>query len=94
LNHEGVFFAKGCVTIFELKEAILDNILTHDHVNLTILYYPGDILTTITIWKQPLAWTSMEGFLLKEFMLSYDQSYVPEVDVEGMIGVKKKKCLQ
>jgi hypothetical protein len=33
----------------------------------------------------------MEGFLLKELFFSYNESYVPEVDVEGMIGVKKKK---
>jgi hypothetical protein len=33
----------------------------------------------------------MEGFLLKEFLLSYNESYVLEVDVEGMIGLKKKK---
>jgi hypothetical protein len=26
-------------------------------------------------------------------LLSYDESYIPEVDVEGMIGVKKKKTL-
>ncbi len=33
----------------------------------------------------------MEGFLLKEFLLSYDESYMLGVDVEGMIGMKKKK---
>jgi hypothetical protein len=27
---------------------------------------------------------------LKELLFSYDESYVLEVDVEGMIGVKKK----
>jgi hypothetical protein len=33
----------------------------------------------------------MEGFSLKEFLFSYIESYVHEVDVEGMIGVKRKK---
>jgi hypothetical protein len=33
----------------------------------------------------------MEGFSFKEFLLSYDESYILEVDVEGMIGLKKKK---
>jgi hypothetical protein len=28
--------------------------------------------------------------LLKEILLSYNESYIFEVDVEGMIGVKKK----
>jgi hypothetical protein len=36
----------------------------------------------------------MEGFLLKELLLSYDESYLPEVDVEGMIGVKKKTLVK
>jgi hypothetical protein len=33
---EGVLLTKGCVTIFDLREAILDNILRDDHVGLTI----------------------------------------------------------
>jgi hypothetical protein len=32
----------------------------------------------------------MEGFLLKQILFSYDESYVLEMDVQGMIGVKKK----
>jgi hypothetical protein len=32
----------------------------------------------------------MEGFLLKELLLSYNGSYLLEVDAKGMIGVKKK----
>jgi hypothetical protein len=31
----------------------------------------------------------MEGLSLKELLLSYNASYVLEVDVEGMIGLKK-----
>jgi hypothetical protein len=34
----------------------------------------------------------MEGFLLKELLLSYSESYV--VDVEGMIGLKKEIWFQ
>jgi hypothetical protein len=30
-------------------------------------------------------------FIKKEVLLSYDENYVSKVDVEGMIGVKKKK---
>jgi hypothetical protein len=73
-----------------LKETIMDNILGHDHVGLTILYCPIDIPTIMTIWKWSLIQTTMEGFSLKELILSYDESYVLEVDVEGMFGVKKK----
>jgi hypothetical protein len=31
----------------------------------------------------------MERFVLKELLLSYNESYVPKMDVEGMISVKK-----
>jgi hypothetical protein len=41
LDLEGVFFMKGCVAASNLREAILDDILRHDHVGLTILYCTG-----------------------------------------------------
>ncbi len=85
--------AKGHVIAFNLKEAIMDNILTHDHVNLTIFYCLGDISVVRTIWKQLLVQTIMEGFSLKELLVSHNESYIPEVDVEGMIGANKKKKL-
>jgi hypothetical protein len=91
LDLEGVFLAKVRVMIFNLGEEILDDFLGHDHVNLTILSYLGDISTIMTIEKWPLIQTTMEGFFLKEFLLSYDENYVPKVDVEGMISVKEKK---
>jgi len=74
-----------------LREAIMDNIFRDDDVNLTIIYCPGNISAVMIIWKWPLVHTTMEGFSLKEFLLLYDESYVLEVDAEGMIGVKKKK---
>jgi hypothetical protein len=48
----------------------------------------------MTIWKWSLAHITMDKLLLKELLLSYNESYVPKVDVEGMIGVKKKKLQQ
>jgi hypothetical protein len=41
--------------VFDPREAILDNILGHDHVDLTIFYYLKNISTVMTIWKWPLA---------------------------------------
>ncbi len=87
---EGVFLAKRHMMASNLREAILDNILGDDDVNLTIVYCPGNISIVMIIWKWPLVQTTMEGFSLKEFLLLYDESYVLQVDVEGMIGVKKK----
>jgi hypothetical protein len=80
---------KGCVMACNSKEAILDEILGDDHVSLTIFYYPKDISMIMTIWKWLLSQTTMEGFSLKELLLSYDESYILEIDVKRMIGVKK-----
>jgi hypothetical protein len=41
LDLEGIFFTKGCVAAFNLREAILDDMLGHDHVGLTIFYCTG-----------------------------------------------------
>jgi hypothetical protein len=35
----------------------------------------------------------MEGFSLKELLLSYDDSYILKMDVEGMIIVKENKIV-
>ncbi len=51
LDLEGVFFARGHVMTFDLKEAILDDILGHDHVGLTILYCLWNISTVMVIWN-------------------------------------------
>jgi hypothetical protein len=51
---EGVFFAKGLVMASDPRETILDDIFGHDHVDLTIFYYLGNIFTIMTIWKWPL----------------------------------------
>jgi hypothetical protein len=75
----------------DLNEVILDNILKNDHVSLTIFYYLGDISTIMIIWKWSLIETTMEGFSLKELLLSYNENYIPKVDVEGIISLKKNK---
>jgi len=80
---------RGHVTTSNPREAILDDILKHDHAGLTILYCLGDISIVMTIWKWPQ--TTMEGFSLKELLLSYNENNVPKMDVEAMICVKKKK---
>jgi hypothetical protein len=49
LNLEGVFLAKGHVMATDLKETIMDNILGHDHVGLTILYCHGNIFVIMII---------------------------------------------
>lgn len=70
---------RGHATTSNPKEVILDNILRDDHVSFTILDYPGDVLAIMIIWKWPLVQTTMEGFSLKELLLSYDESYVLEL---------------
>jgi hypothetical protein len=85
LDPEGVFLTRGYVMAFDAREAILDDILGHNHVRLTIFYCPRDISAIMTIWKWMLAQTIMEGFSLKELLLSYNENYVLEVDVEGRL---------
>jgi hypothetical protein len=86
---ESVFLTRGHVTIFDPREVIQDS-LGDDHFGLTNFYYLGDLSTIMTIWKWSVAYKTMKGFLLKELLLSYDETYLPEVDVEGMTGVKEK----
>jgi hypothetical protein len=43
----------------------------------------------MTIWKWSLTLTTMEGLLVKKLLLSYDESYIPNIDVERMIAMKK-----
>ncbi len=42
---------KGHVTTFDSREGIMDDILKDDHFGWSILYYLGDILAVMTIWK-------------------------------------------
>jgi hypothetical protein len=53
-NPKGIFFAKNHVTTSNLTKAILDDSLGDDHISLTILYYPRDISTIMTIWNWSL----------------------------------------
>jgi hypothetical protein len=45
----------------------------------------------MTIWKWPLAQTIMDGYSLKQFLISYDENNIPTIDEEGEIGVRKKQ---
>jgi hypothetical protein len=43
------------------------------------------------IWKWPLFQTILDGFTLRELLISYDKTHVPTIDDEGQIGVRKKQ---
>ncbi len=68
LDLEGVFLVKGHVTASNPRKAIMDDILGQDHVDLTIYYYTRNISMVMTIWKWSLAYTIVEGFLLKRIL--------------------------
>lgn len=60
---DNVIFVRGCVTTSNSRGAIMDNSFGDDHVSLTIFYCPRNIfLVVMTIWKWPLALTTMEDF--------------------------------
>jgi hypothetical protein len=89
-DYDGTFVVKGHVMASDLKEVILDDITGEGHIHLTIFYCPRDISTIMTIWKWQLIQTILNDTSLHAFLCSYDKSYVPKVDDEGEIGVKKK----
>jgi hypothetical protein len=80
---------RSCYDVWP-REAILEDILGDDHVGLTILYCPRKSLTIMTIWKWLLVQTTMDGFSLKELLISYDETYMPKKDIARIIGIKKK----
>jgi hypothetical protein len=43
------------------------------------------------IWKWLLVQTILDGYSLKQFLISYDESHIPIVDEEEEVGVKKKQ---
>ncbi len=43
------------------------------------------------IWKWPLFQTILDGFTIREILVSYDEIHVPTIDDEGQIDVRKKQ---
>jgi hypothetical protein len=91
VNDGGVFIAKGQVVACDPHEAILDDQLGADHVGLCILYYLAIVSTMMTIWKWPLVQTIFDGYSLREHLIAFNETHIPNVDDVGAIGVKKKK---
>jgi hypothetical protein len=87
---EGVFVAKGRIIACDPREVVLHDDLG-DHVGIFILYRPNDILVVISIWRWSLSQTIFCGHSLKALLKSYEDNHISDVDVEGAIGVKKKR---
>jgi len=45
----------------------------------------------MTNWKWLLAQTVLDGYSLRQLLVSYDESKIPTIDEEGEIGVRKKQ---
>jgi len=86
-----VFISSGCVITCDPKETILDNQLGKNHVGLSILYCQSNVSAIMTIWKWPLSYTILDGYILRELFISNNETHIPIVDNEGEIGVKKKQ---
>jgi hypothetical protein len=50
----GLFVISGRVITSDPREAIIDNQLGEDHVNVSILYCPNNISIVMKIWNWPL----------------------------------------
>jgi hypothetical protein len=47
---------------------------------MSILYCLNNILAVMTIWKWPLAQTIVDGYSLKQLLVSYNESTIPTID--------------
>ncbi len=45
----------------------------------------------MTIWEWPLAQTILDGYTLKEHLVAFNETHIPDIDDVGIFGVKKKK---
>jgi hypothetical protein len=87
----GLFVASGRVITCDPKEVIFDNRLGEDHVGMSSLYCPNNILVVMTIWKWLLAQTIVDAYSLKPLFISYNECNIPTIDEEGEIGIRKKQ---
>ncbi len=45
----------------------------------------------MTIWKWSLVQTIVDGYSLRQLLVSYNESKIPTIDEEGEIGVGKQQ---
>ncbi len=69
----GFFVTNGHVVTCDPRDAIFYNELGEDHVKVSILYYSNNISAIMTIWKWLLAQTIVDGYSLKQLLLSYNE---------------------
>jgi monoamine oxidase len=91
MDDVGLFVASGHVITCDPREVIVDNLLSEHHVRVSILYCPNNISALMTNWGSPLAQTIMDGYSLKQLLVSYNESNFPTIDEEGEIVVRKKQ---
>jgi hypothetical protein len=65
------------------REVIFDNQLGEDHVGVSILYCLTNVSTIMTIWKLPLVQKIVDGYSLKQLLISYDENNIPIIYEEG-----------
>lgn len=70
MHDVGLFIASGHVIACDPRGAILDNKLGEDHLGVSILYCPNNVLKVMTTWKWPLTQTIMDGYSLRQFLVS------------------------
>jgi hypothetical protein len=60
---------------------------------MNILYCLNNVLIVMTIWKWLLVQTIVDGYSLRQLLVSYDESKIPTIDEEGEIGVRNKQYI-
>ncbi len=92
MDDVGLFIASSHVIAYDAREVIFDNQLGEDHVKVSILYHLNNISVVMIIWKWSLAQIVVDGYSLRQLLVSYDESNILTIDEEGEIGVWKKQC--
>jgi hypothetical protein len=66
---------------------------------MSILYFPNNVSIVVTIWKWMLAQSTVDGYSLRQLLVTYNECNIPTIDEEGEIGVeaiyfskKEAKC--
>ncbi len=58
---------------------------------MSILYCLNNVLVVMMIWKWPLVQMILNGYSLRQLLMSYNESNILIIEEEGEIGVRKKQ---
>jgi hypothetical protein len=85
MDNVGVFLTKGHVVVCDSLEVVIDDRLGEEHVGLCILSCLAIVSIMMTIWKWPLAQIILDGYPFIEHLISFNETYIPDVGDVGVV---------